>query len=156
WKYEHAKTDNRAIENHYPPMELDAICALTVPATEDAILFLWVTSPKLEEGIAVVNAWGFTYRTCMVWVKDKIGMGYYARQKHELLLICTRGNMPTPLPRHRPESVIEAPRGKHSAKPAEFYELIEAMYPELPKMELFCRSPRDGWEVWGNQSRKAS
>jgi len=100
----------------------------------------------------VIEAWGFSYRTCAVWVKDKIGMGYYFRQRHELLLVATKGKPPTPAPSDRLDSVIEATRERHSAKPVEGYEAIERMYPTLPKMEMFCRSPRDGWHVWGNQS----
>jgi N6-adenosine-specific RNA methylase IME4 len=154
WRYEHVETESRAVENQYPTMALDDIRALKIAdrATPDAILFLWATSPKLAEAMTVVEAWGFTYRTSMVWVKDKIGMGYYARQRHELLLIATRGNPPTPAPAQRPDSVIEAPRGKHSEKPAIFAELIERMYPTLPKIELFCRAPREGWSAWGNQA----
>lgn len=154
WRYEHAKTENRAIENQYPTMTLDDICALKVPelATPDAVLFLWATSPKLAEAMMVLEAWGFTYRTSMVWVKDQIGMGYYARQRHELLLIATRGEPPVPEPAGRPDSVVEAPRAEHSEKPATFYDVIERMYPEFSKIELFCRSARDGWAVWGNQA----
>jgi len=154
WRYDYAETDNRAIENQYPTMAIEDICALPVAsiATDDCVLFLWATSPKLIEALDVVKAWGFTYKTCMVWAKDKIGMGYYARQQHELLLIATRGAPPTPAPADRPSSVITAARGEHSAKPDEFYAVIERMYPTLPKIELFCRSPRDGWSAWGNQS----
>lgn len=154
WRYDYAETDNRAIENQYPTMANEDICALPVAsiATDDCVLFLWATSPKLVEALDVVKAWGFSYKTCMVWAKDKIGMGYYARQQHELLLIATRGAPPTPAPADRPSSVITATRGEHSAKPDEFYAVIERMYPALPKIELFCRSPRDGWSAWGNQS----
>lgn len=154
WRYEHVKTENRAIENQYPTMTLDEICALGVTrvATPDAILFMWATSPKLAEAMMVLEVWGFTYRTCMVWVKDQIGMGYYARQRHELLLIATQGSPPVPEPANRPDSVVEAPRTEHSAKPEAFYGVIERMYPEFPKIELFCRSPREGWAVWGNQA----
>jgi N6-adenosine-specific RNA methylase IME4 len=158
WEYEHVKTANRDLANHYPTMPLADICALPVAdtCTPDAVLFLWATSPKLEEAFSVIAAWGFSYRTNMVWVKDKIGMGYYARQQHELLLICTRGNPPTPSESSRPPSVIQEPRGKHSEKPARFYEVIEAMYPELAKLELFSRLPRAGWESFGNQAKEAS
>lgn len=154
WRYEHAESVSREIENHYPTMSLDDICALPVPdlATDAAVLFLWATSPKLAEAMRVVEAWGFTYRTCAVWSKPQIGMGYYFRQQHELLLVATRGDMPAPPPAARVGSVVTADRGRHSAKPAEFAEIIERMYPALPKVELFCRSPRDGWAVWGNQS----
>lgn len=154
WRYEHAESESRAIENQYPTMALAEICALPVAdlATPDAILFLWATSPKLAESMQVIDAWGFTYRTCAVWDKQKIGMGYYFRQRHELLLVATRGAIPTPAPGDRAESVIVESRKEHSAKPAKFAELIESMYPTLPRIELFCRSPRAGWAVWGNQS----
>lgn len=154
WKYEHVRTESRAIENQYPTMELEAICAMDVAklATPDAVLFLWATVPKLEEALKVVAAWGFSYRTGMVWVKSRAGMGNYARLRHELLLIAVRGAPPTPREADRPDSVIEAPTGKHSAKPAEAAEAIERMYPELRKVELFCRSPRKGWDAWGNQA----
>jgi N6-adenosine-specific RNA methylase IME4 len=154
WRYEHAESSTREIENHYPTMDLDAICAMEVCkiSTPDAILFLWATSPKLAEAMRVIESWGFTYRTCAVWVKDKIGMGYYYRQRHELLLVATRGSMPVPAPADRPDSVIDGPIGAHSAKPSLAAEQIERMYPGLPRLELFCRSPRPGWSVWGNQA----
>ena len=153
WRYEHCKTDNRQIENQYPTMGLEDICALPVVdlATPDAVLFMWATSPKLAEAMQVIEAWGFTYRTSMVWVKDKIGMGYYARQRHEHLLIAARGELPVPLPENRPDSVINAPRGEHSTKPEVAAEIIAAMYPEYAKIELFARVERDGWSAWGNQ-----
>jgi N6-adenosine-specific RNA methylase IME4 len=151
WRYEYSKAKSRAIENQYPTMSLDGIQALEPPADDDAILFLWATSPKLAEALTVMEAWGFEYRTCMVWVKRKIGMGYYARQQHELLLIGSRGSFPTPEPSNRPASVVEARQGKHSVKPSLFYEIIEAMYPEFDglRIELFQRKPRKGWHGWG-------
>lgn len=154
WRYDYTETESRAIENQYPTMDLEAICALPVQqiATDDAVLFLWGTSPKLVEALRVIESWGFTYRTCAVWHKPQLGMGYYFRQQHELLLVATRGSLPAPAPADRIGSVITADRAAHSAKPAEFAEAIERMYPTLPKIELFCRSPREGWAVWGNQS----
>lgn len=154
WRYEHSISASREIENQYPTMELDDICALPVNelALDDAVLFMWATSPKLEEALRVIDAWGFRYRTNMVWVKDKIGMGYYARQKHELLLIAARGELPTPEPSSRPPSVIEGPRTEHSRKPREVYCLIDRMYPGLPKIELFARTNPEGWDTWGNQT----
>jgi N6-adenosine-specific RNA methylase IME4 len=137
-------------------MSLEALCSMVDPVsdatTEDCVLFLWATSPKLAEAIELIAAWRFTYRTSMVWIKDKIGMGYWARQQHELLLIATKGNPPTPSPRDRPTSVIQAARGAHSVKPLAFYEAIERMFPTLPRLELFARAPRDGWQRWGNQA----
>lgn len=154
WQYEHVKTESRAIENQYPTMTLDELKALPVQdvAYEDCVLFMWVTTPKAAEAMELLAAWGFTYRTSAVWDKQKIGMGYYFRQQHELLYVATRGNPPVPEPANRPASLFSYPRGAHSAKPVECYAMIEAMYPEFPKMEMFARGPRDGWGAWGNQS----
>lgn len=159
WRYENPPMGggNRSIENHYPTMTLEEICALPVSevAADDAILYLWATAPKLIECFEVIKAWGFEYRTNMVWDKMKIGMGYHARNQHELLLICKRGDMPPPAPGQQPPSVIRVERGEHSVKPAEFYEIIERNYPGIGKIELFCRSPREGWDAWGNQAEAA-
>lgn len=157
WRYEHAESESRAIENQYPTMSLDEIKEMDISkvAFDDCVMFMWATSPKLHEAFQVLDAWGFSYRTCAVWDKQKIGMGYYFRQQHELLLIAVKGQPPTPAPADRPSSVFSYPRGQHSAKPHEVYEIIEAMYPTLPKLEMFCRTPRDGWGVWGNQSKAA-
>lgn len=153
WRYEHVKTESRAIENHYPTMALDEICALPIPEIchDDAVLFMWATSPKLAESMEVLEAWGFTYRTCAVWDKEKIGMGYYFRQQHELLLVATRGSPAVPEPSDRVSSVIRARREEHSKKPALLYELLESMYPHSARIELFCRESRPGWAAWGNQ-----
>lgn len=159
WRYEHPPigASNRSIENHYPTMTLEEICALPVAgiAADNALLFLWATAPKLAECFDVIRAWDFTYRTCMVWVKDKIGMGYHARNQHEILLIAKRGQLAPPEPSDRESSVIMAPRTEHSAKPIVFYELLERQYPALPKIELFSRAPRSGWNAWGNQAEAA-
>jgi N6-adenosine-specific RNA methylase IME4 len=155
WRYERAPTPTRAVENQYPTMSTDDICSLEVPAAEDSVLFLWATAPKLPEALDVMEAWGFTYRTNMVWVKDRPGMGWYARSRHELLLIGRRGSMPVPDEEDRPESVLNAPRGEHSEKPVEAYRLIESMYPLHPRVELFARGQRPGWAVWGNQADAA-
>ena len=152
WRYDHVETVDRAIENHYPTMSAAELKALEVPAAGDCVMFMWATSPKLHEALELMVAWGFDYRTCMVWVKDKIGMGYYARQQHELLLIGRKGTMPVPDPENRPSSVLNAPRTAHSAKPHQFYELLERMYPGRTKVELFARNARDGWASWGNQA----
>lgn len=154
WRYEDA-TPNRAVENHYPTMTVEELCALAVPSAEDAVLFMWATAPKLVEALAIFDAWGFEYRTNAVWVKDKIGMGYYVRGRHELLLIGRRGTPGVPAPANRRDSVIEAPRGRHSAKPDAAYELIEVAYPSARRLELFARSERDGWDSWGHQAEAA-
>jgi len=153
WEYEHSISTSREIENHYPTLELEKIKATEIPADDNAMLFLWAPAPKIEEALEVMKAWGFSYRTNLVWVKDKIGMGYYARVKHELLLIGIKGDgIGTTLPENRPESVIFAERTEHSKKPDISYEIIEKMYPKHSKIELFARNKRDGWEAWGNET----
>ena len=153
WRYDFSQSESREIENQYPTMDTKDICELPINglADNDCVLFMWATNPKLREALRVIEAWGFEYKTNMVWVKDKIGMGYYARQKHELLLIATKGNPGTPEPKNRPESAIFADRTKHSRKPVEFYEILEGMYPDTKRIELFSRLDRDGWESWGNE-----
>lgn len=160
WRYEHVASESRAIENQYPTMALEEICDLKIGdaiATDDAVLFLWATAPKLLEAMRVIEAWGFTYRTNIVWDKEAIGMGYWARIQHELLLIATRGEPPAPPPEARFPSVVRVKRSKkHSQKPELFAERIEQMFPTLPRVELFARAPRAGWTAWGNQSGGAA
>ena len=139
-------------EQHYPLMPIPGIAALAIPAADNAALFMWAVTSLLPEALRVIEAWGFTYKSAFVWVKPSIGPGNYVRNRHELLLIATRGNYPTPQPKHRPDSVIEAPRGRHSEKPKVVYELMEQMYPTATRLELFARGkPRPGWTAWGNQ-----
>jgi N6-adenosine-specific RNA methylase IME4 len=154
WEYEAGSTDSgRQIERHYPTMTLDAIKALPVRdlGTLDSVLLLWTTSPKLAEAMGVIEAWGYRYRSCMVWNKVRVGMGYWWRQQHELLLLAERGHPPFPEPRDRHLSILEVERGAHSAKPVETYGMIERMFPGLPRIELFARNRREGWSAWGNE-----
>lgn len=158
WRYEHSKTESRDIENQYPTMSLQEICDLPVSdvTDDDAALFLWTTSPKLQESMQVLDAWGFTYRTCAVWDKARMGMGYYYRQQHELLLVATKGSPGVPEPANRPPSVLREKRDqKHSVKPQTVADQIEAMYPQARRIELFARAARNGWDVWGNQADAA-
>jgi hypothetical protein len=98
WEYDFAQSDSRSIEAHYSPLSTIELCDFVVEGRniqdvphQDAVLFLWATNPKLSEALQVMRAWGFQYKTNMVWIKPSIGMGYYARQQHELLLIGGRG-----------------------------------------------------------------
>jgi len=145
---------DRAAENHYPTASLAAIKALDVAgiAAADCVLFLWATAPMLPHAIEVMEAWGFTYKTCAVWAKDRIGTGYWLRNRHELLLIGTRGNPPAPAPGTQWPSLIQAPVREHSRKPDEVYALIESYFPTLPKIELFARHARPGWDRWGSEA----
>jgi N6-adenosine-specific RNA methylase IME4 len=152
WEYDFSRSPSRNIENQYPTMKVEDICNIAVPASKDAVLFLWATSPKLREALKVMQSWNFEYKTSMVWIKDKIGMGYYVRGQHELLLIGTKGTPALPEEAKRPSSVIRAPREDHSKKPGAVYEIIEAMYPNQKYIELFGRGPaRTDWMMWGNE-----
>lgn len=153
WKFEVYSENgmDRSADNHYPTMTLADIKALKVPAADDSVCFMWATVPMLPEALEVMAAWGFTYKSHAVWVKDRVGTGYWFRNQHELLLIGTRGDIPAPAMGTQPSSVIEAPLGRHSAKPASVAEMIEKLFPNLPKVELFCRSPREGWDAIGNE-----
>lgn len=154
WQFNKEITGNAwAIENHYPTMSIEDICALPVAelAAKHAILFTWVTDHHLIELERVLAAWGFKRRARMVWVKDWIGLGRFVRNRHEYLIIATRGDFPVPPTDCVPDSVIMHPKGKHSVKPP-LHEMIEKMTPGLDrKIELFARSRVPGWEAWGNQ-----
>lgn len=153
WQYEFAETESRAIENHYPTMTLDDIKSLDIPCNPNCVILMWATAPKLEEAISLLNAWGFTYKTCAVWDKEKIGMGYWFRGQHELLLIGTKGKFRAPDPENRASSVYREARTQHSKKPGHYYELIERMFPNGKYLELFARNQHsDKWTVWGNQA----
>ena len=153
WRYEHIRTKSRRVENHYPTMTVGDIAVLPIAsiAADDAVLFMWATNPKLPEALHVMASWGFTYRTSAVWVKPQMGMGYYFRAQHEPLLLGVRGKMRPPPPAARPRSVINAPRQRHSQKPESVYTLIEGMFPDASRVELFARARRGGWASWGNE-----
>jgi N6-adenosine-specific RNA methylase IME4/ParB-like chromosome segregation protein Spo0J len=155
WGYQDVgiATPNRRADNHYPLLSLQQICALPVGQllADDAIVFLWAISPLLLATNEVFSAWGLDYRANLVWDKEIIGTGYWVRNQHEHLLIAVKGNPPHPPHAVVPASVIRSRRREHSRKPDEVHELIERMYPELPKLELFARKARPGWDVWGNE-----
>jgi N6-adenosine-specific RNA methylase IME4 len=153
WSYEGASSPDRTAERHYPTLSHDELAALPVAsiAARQAALFLWVTPPKLGEAIDLVGRWGFEYRTCAVWDKEVAGLGSWFRQQHELLLVATRGRLVAPPPSARPPSVVRARRGRHSEKPHVVREMIAAMYPRMPRLELFARSAAPGWVAWGNE-----
>jgi N6-adenosine-specific RNA methylase IME4 len=132
----------------YPTMSFDELKALSVrqKAAPNSAVFLWVTAPKLPEGIELLKSWGFEYVSNAVWVKDRIGLGRWLRSQHEILLIGKRGNIS---PVIAPPSTIEAPRLRHSEKPCEVYKLIESMFPGTRRLELFAREARKNWAAWG-------
>lgn len=147
---------NKSAENHYPTMETDAICDLFAdigsPCTDDAVLFLWATNPMLLDGLRVLEAWGFNYVHHWIWDKEEIGTGYWGRDRHELLLIGKRGNFPAPLMGTQPDTVYRERKSDHSVKPVYFAEQLERLFPDLQKLEMFCRDPRPGWDAWGYEA----
>ncbi len=149
WKYD--INTRGSPDDHYDVMENEDISNLNIPSADNCVLFMWGTAPKLPEALQVIEDWGFTYKTNMVWVKDKIGTGYYFRGKHELLFVAVKGNPLIPEEADRPESVLIAPRTAHSKKPEEIYAIIERMYPDAKYLELFARNTRSNWKSWGNE-----
>lgn len=163
WQYSDSGviTDNDAYgraKRHYPTMSLDEIKEMgeqvKEAAEDDAVLFLWVTSPMLEDAFDVVKAWGFKYKTSFVWDKVRHNFGHYNSVRHELLLVCTRGSC-TPDELKLFDSVQSIERSsKHSEKPGEFRQIIDALYTWGNRIELFARAEVDGWETWGNEPQQ--
>ena len=150
WRYDNG-TPGREIENHYPTMSIEEICAIAVPAAKDAILYLWATAPLLVEALDGLKAWGFEYKTQAVWDKVIVGMGFWFRGQHEILIVGTRGDVSPPPQSLRISSVIRCPRGSHSSKPDHVREKIAAWYPDARKLEMFSRLHHVGWTSFGNQ-----
>ena len=151
WPY--ANTAARgAAENHYPTMTLERIRNEPVRqlVAPQAHLHLWTTNAFLREAFDVLRAWGFRYKSCLVWIKPQTGMGNYWRVSHEFLLLGARGNLP--FRDHTCKSWLVARRTLHSRKPFAFRELIERVSPG-PYLELYGREeqPNTGWTVYGNQ-----
>ena len=113
---------------------------------------MWATVPMLPHALEVMKAWGFDYRSHCVWLKNRVGTGYWFRNVHELLLIGIKGDVPAPAPGTQWESAFDADAGDHSEKPREAYEMLEAYFPTLPKIELNAKRRREGWDAWGAEA----
>lgn len=163
WRYGNTSTRGAA-EDHYRTMTIEELCDLDVArerAADQAHLYLWATAGHLPEAFRVMEAWDFTYKTYLVWVKPQMGMGNYFRVSTELVLFGVKGGMRTR--DMATMNYFEARRGKHSAKPQAFYDLAEKCSPG-PYLEMFCRCWKDrqllcscshcqrGWDVWGDQT----
>jgi len=153
WKYDNSMPEYfKEQANHYPLMTIDEICNLPIKELSDnnAVLFLWVTSPILEESFEIIKAWGFGYKTSFIWDKIKHNMGHYSSVRHELLLLCIKGSYPLQNVKLY-DNVYSKERTEHSKKPEYYYEMIEDLYPNSNKIELFSRNKREGWDSYGNQ-----
>lgn len=136
---------------HYPTMPLEDICDIPIPAEKNAVLFLWTTSPMLEDAFKVINAWGFNYKSSFIWDKISHAMGHYNSVRHEFLLIATRGKCTPDVPKLL-DSVVSIERTEHSRKPKEFRDMIDLLYPIGERLEMFAREAAEGWDVWGNMA----
>lgn len=143
----------------YPTMELSEILDLPVARLAGARshLYLWVPNALLKDGLRVMEAWGFTYKSNIVWFKvrkdggpDGRGVGFYFRNVTELVLFGVRGSMRTLKPGRTQVNTLATRKREHSRKPDEIYDIIEACSPG-PYLELFARFTRKGWEQWGNE-----
>jgi N6-adenosine-specific RNA methylase IME4 len=142
-------------EKHYPTMTVEDIAALDVAslAADDAHLWLWGVNRMLGEAYTVVRAWGFTPMSLLTWCKPGPGMGYYLRNNTEHAVFATRGRPMVPVKKVS-SSWFQWPRLKHSQKPAEFFDIVEAVSPG-PRLEMFARTTRPGWDAWGHQAPDA-
>lgn len=162
WQFQN-RTGKMAPEHkrllRYPTMELKEIMELPVPrlAAAKSHLYLWVPNALLQEGLKVMEAWGFTYKCNLVWYKvrkdggpDGRGVGFYFRNVTELVLFGVRGSMRTLQPGRRQVNLLATQKREHSRKPDEIYDIIEHCSPG-PYLELFARFRHTGWHQWGNE-----
>jgi len=152
WQYGNQGT-RASTDDHYGTMPLESICALPVESIvrPDAHIHLWTTNAFLFDAKRVMEAWGFAYKSCFVWVKPQMGMGNYWRVSHEFLLLGVRGSAPFLLRDEMSWAIL--PRGRHSSKPDKIRSTIERVSPG-PRIELFARECFHGWSAWGNQTTR--
>jgi N6-adenosine-specific RNA methylase IME4 len=152
WQYDSRATDStHRSANPYPSLSIEEIAALPVGAMahpEGAVLWLWTTNAHMGEAWNLCSVWGFTPRTILTWVKDRMGTGDWLRGRSEHCVMASRGK-PTIVLKNQ-TTVLEAPSGGHSRKPEEFYALVESLCPGS-KVELFARQKREGWVCHGNE-----
>ena len=147
----------RGAQRHYPLLKTREMPRVIYQSgvwrpAENAHLYMWATNQFLDDALWLIKALGFKYKTNVVWVKQGgFGLGQYFRGSHEILLFATRGKGYEVRTQARSiPSVVTAERKRHSEKPEQFYDLIESRS-QGPYVELFCRRPREGWTVWGNE-----
>ena len=144
--------DTGGAVRHYPTIALAGLKRLEVAsiAADDSLLFLWSTSPHLDQAIELGKAWGFEWATvAFVWDKVRVNPGFYTMSQCELCLVFKRGRIPAPRGARNVRQLVSRRRGPHSAKPPEVRERIEAMFPRQRRIELFARTEAPGWDSWG-------
>ncbi|MBI5870076.1 MAG: S-adenosylmethionine-binding protein [Actinobacteria bacterium] len=163
WQFQN-RTGKMAPEHkrllRYPTMEIEEIKELPVSklAAAQSHLYLWVPNALLHDGLKVMEAWGFTYKTNIVWSKirkdggpDGRGVGFYFRNVTEMILFGVKGRMRTLQLGRTQVNLIASRKREHSRKPDEIYDLVEGCSPG-PYLELFARFQRHGWDQWGNEN----
>lgn len=141
----------------YPTVKTKDLMKIPISeiAKDDCLLFMWVTSPHMEQGIELGKAWGFEFRTvAFVWDKMVHNPGQYTLSYCEMCLVFKRGRIPSPRGSRKEKQLIRVPRGQHSQKPIEVLKSIERMFPTQDKIELFARHKPNGWDVWGLDVRE--
>ncbi len=141
----------------YPTLRFEELAKLQLLgiAQDDALLFMWATSPHLHQAISLGETWGFKYRTvAFVWDKMVHNPGKYTLSNCELCLVFKRGRIPSPRGARNIQQLVRVPRGKHSEKPTAVRDAITAMFPEQQKLELFARHQCSGWRAWGMDSHE--
>lgn len=141
---------------HYPTMTLKELIALKPMIDElvdtDALMFMWTSSPHLDQAIDLLKGWGFAWATVgFVWYKEKPNPGFYTMSECELCLIGKKGKIPTPRGARNVRQFLSEKRGRHSEKPQEIRNRIMEMFPTQNRIELFARQRVDGWDAWGNE-----
>lgn len=139
---------------HYPTITTKKMKEIDIQkiTEEDCLLFMWATSPHLDQAIELGKAWEFNWATIgFVWDKLKVNPGFYTLSQVELCLIFKKGKIPTPRGKRNIRQVVYVKRSKHSEKPEEVRRRIEMMFPIHKKIELFARKKVDGWDSWGNE-----
>lgn len=146
------KPDSHRVASPYPEMSVDELMSLNIPSAPDCILWLWTTNAFMHDAYHLLEAWGFEPKTILTWFKEKIGVGYWLRGETEHCLLATSGK---PKISHEAQSThLKVKAYNHSAKPDEFYELVESLCgdaTEQTHLEMFARIPQPNWAVWGNE-----
>lgn len=150
WQYENGGSQG-GVDAEYGTMTDAELEAMKIPAAKDCVLYMWATAPRLDAAIRLIAAWGFEYKTGAVWDKERLGIGYWFRGQHELLLVGTRGKVSPPPSDLRIRSVIRSKSSVHSRKPDYVRDQIAKWFPDVPKLEMFARIKRPGWDAFGNQ-----
>jgi len=160
WQYKTkeslAKTSilNGKLNTHYGTMTIAELGGLPLGSISDknSMLFMWVVSPMLDDGIELMKKWGFKYSTiAFIWHKQRANPGHYTMSECEICLVGRRGKIPTPRGARNVRQFLSEMRGKHSAKPIEIRKRIELMFPTQTKLEMFARQSAEGWDAWGNE-----